>query len=241
MNGTEWLDSLPENPGIERDNKVLEAVKTKLIHCEWYGVTSTYKNHHATFYVCDDALHVDLEDGSRYRPMASATLVQKCADLIPGTMLPTAKIMDLSYLQADVVLDATVLPAGPDMDTATRSKFYNVNFEKKRAKKTGLIRDCGKAWILHNNLGNKIDLAINYGFYDKKAIYKNPQGIKVWQNIGTRHNRYHEDYSQVLILMLDQCELNGNLVNISDLAKDPELSYLLNYEGKLKYLRQPGI
>lgn len=235
--GNEWLASLPNNPCLERDQLILDAVQSGQARCNWVSVTSTIPNHTAIFQVCDDAVWIDLDDGSRFRFQVSARLAQQCADAM-DVSFTTAKICDLAYQQADIKLAATILPAGPEMVTTARSITFNEALEKKRNGAEGLIRDCGKAWILDNALKFSAG-AVNYGFYDPHAAYVNPHGIKMWQNIGTKHNQLHTDYSQVLILMKKQCVVDGQDSNISSIAADKTLSYLLNYDGVLHYTAQP--
>ncbi|HVI39646.1 MAG TPA: hypothetical protein VM577_03215 [Anaerovoracaceae bacterium] len=240
MNGSEWLASLPELPGADRDKKILDSVNDGIASCQWLSIVSDIPGNHAVFQVCDDAVHVDLDDGSRFRMQATARVAQQVADLM-GASLITAKISDLAYKQANVILSSCPLGAGSDMVTTTRSKTYNTQVEKKRAGQSGIIRDCGKAWILDNALAYSLG-AVNYGFYDKGAPSVGPGGFKMWQTVGTRHNALHTDYSQTIILMESVCELNGEAgVPIINLMKDPKLAPLLNYSGVLKYTRQPGV
>lgn len=241
VTGSEWLSSLPENPGPNRDKMVLDAVTSGLAHCEWMPIDVQIDNHKATFYVSDDAFRVDLDDGSRFRFQVSATLAQKCADVVAAS-LPTSKICDFAYNQASVVLPATILPASPQMASTTYSKNFNNHLELKRNNKTGLIRDCGKAWILDNKLltgqfDNK--QAINHGFYSPDSPFKNKLGVPTYQVDGSAHDNEHEDYSQLLILMLSKCIVNGQESNVIDVMKDPVISLLLNYDGILKCTRQP--
>ena len=241
--GYEWLTNLPEKPGKERDTIILDAVSAGIVSCQWLPITSSINNHTATFYVCDDALYAEFGDGTRFRPQCTATMTQQAADILGASMI-TAKISDLAYQQADVVLDAQPLPAGPDMVTTTKSKQYNELVEKKRAGRTGLIRDCGKAWILHNAIVPVVmgaRGAVNYGFYSKSANSKNNTGNFLWQNCGFRHNLQHQDYSQTVILMSGECIVDGNEMKVLDVMLDKELSYLLNYEGVVKYTRQLGV
>lgn len=240
MNGSEWLDSLPENPGNDRSAKILEAFSENLVVCTWTPITSSIPGHTATFQVCEDAVYVELDDASRFRFQVDARLAQRCADLLEASPI-TSKISDLAYQQATVKLTATVLPAGADMVTTTKSKQWNVSLEKKRAGQTGLVRDCGKAWILSNQLGAKPNAAINYGFYDPHAPYANNVGIKMWQTLGTRHDSAHTDYSQTLLVMSKTCEVDGQEMQVADVMKDPTLCKLLSYEGVLKFTRQPGV
>lgn len=239
MDSQSWLNSLPNNPGAARDQAVLDAISGGIVICKWSPIVSTIPGHTATFQVCEDAAYVELPDFSRFRFQVSATLAQKCADLLNASFI-TAKISDLAYKQAQVVVGVSTLSPGPDMVTTDKSKQFNTAVEKKRAGRTGLFRDCGKAWILSNRLSTSTS-AINYGFYDKSAPYISQGGLKMWQTIGTRHDRSHTDYSQTLFLMSKTCEVDGQSANVVDVMKDPKLASLLSYEGVLNFTRQPGV
>lgn len=237
MDAQTWYNSLPTGASTDRDQMVLDAISSGLSTINWLPVTSTIDDHTAIFKVCDDAVHIELSNGNRFRFQVTANLTQQCADLLDASMM-TAKLMDLSYQQASLKIDATILPALSQMSSTYYSKHWNSLLEKKRVGHTGLFRDCGKAWILDNKIASSAG-AVNYGFYDRKALYTNPQGIKMWQTLGTRHNASHQDYSQTLFLMSNTCEVDGQDVNIMDIMKDPILSHLLNYGGILKYTKQP--
>lgn len=238
MNGNEWVSKLPNLPGPTRDKMILDAVAGGLAYCGWEHVRSTIDGNEAIFFVTDDAFRVDLEDGSRFRFPVSAKLSQQCADAVHCSLM-TPKIMDLSYQQATVKLGATMLPAKPDMVTIAKSKLYNQEVEKKRAGRTGLIRDCGKAWVISNRLSKSPVVGVNHGFYDPKAPYLSPVSqLKLWQNRGTFHDRNHTDYSQTLQLMSSRCVLNGQSVPVVELMVHPVLCKLISDEGKLLYTRQ---
>lgn len=240
MNGSEWLSTLPENPGLNRDVQVLQAISEGIAICTWTPVISTYQNHQATFQVCEDAVYVILDDNSRFRFQVNAHLAQLCADALNASLI-TSKISDLAYQQAKIKLAATTLPAGPDMVTTSKSKKWNVEVEKKRNGQEGLLRDCGKAWILSNQLGQYPNVAINYGFYDPKAPYANKFGTRMWQTIGSRHDSAHTDYSQTLILMSKVCQVDGQDMKIQEVMQSHELAGLISDEGVLRFLRQPGV
>lgn len=244
MNGSTWLASLPENPGNERDNKILDAISNGIVVCRWKALQTTHQKHQATFYVCEDAAHVVLDDGSRFRFQVSAKLAQLCADALNASLI-TSKISDITYQQTKIKLSATTLPAGPDMVSTSKSKFWNTKVEQKRktAKlaEDDFVRDCGKAWILTNRLGGKPNLAANYGFYDIRAPHANKIGQKMWQTVGTRHDSAHTDYSQTLLLMSQTCEVDGQQMNVADVMQSLELCGLISDEGILKYTRQPGV
>lgn len=240
MDSQTWINSLPNKLIPERDQLVIKAVEDGLATCQWIPITSTYKDQTGIFYICDDAVRVELPDTSRFRFQVSAKLSQQCADIMNVSLI-TTKLSDLAYQQSQIIVNVTTLKASPDMDTTNKSKQWNKLVEQKRAGRPGLFRDCGKAWILDNNLKFSSG-AINYGFYDKSAPYVGPGGLKMWQggsHGGGKHNALHQDYSQTLIVVRKDCLINGKYSDISDVAKDPILSYLINYDGILHYTRQP--
>lgn len=243
MNGSEWLNILPnempKKPGTGRDRAVLDAVESGLLTSSWSSIISKIPGYEAVFSVTSDALHVVLNNGQRFRPQCSAWLQQKCADLL-GASLPTAKIMDLSYIQAIVKLEAVTLPAGAKMTLTDYSKMYNLSLEKQRNGRDGLIRDSGKTWCLSNRISESAIKAINYGFYSKSG-YVNNVGLKLFQTLGGRHDFLHQDYSQCILLMSSMCMLNGEMVPIQKIMSDPKLCQLISYEGVLKFQRQPNV
>jgi len=238
-NSIDIVNSLPENPTPERNQIIIKAVEDKLIKFNWVPITSEIPGHKAIFYVTEDAGYFELENGYRYRPQVTATMTQQCADILGASMV-TAKIMDLSYKQAVIVEDATILTAGPEMSSSTYSKKYNDLVEKKRTGRSGLFRDCGKSWLLSNHLPTSAG-AVNYGFFYKDAPAISAGGLHLYQNIGSMHNAQHLDYSQVLFLMDSTCTVDDVTCNVKDIMQDKELCHLINYDGILKYIRQPHV
>jgi hypothetical protein len=234
------IDEFPLVAGADRDQAILNAVFSGETTVNWMPITSTIPGHTAVFQVCDDAIRIETTDGVRFRPEVSARISQLAADMLNASLM-TAKIMDLAYQQANVVVDATILPASADMTTTAESKVWNSQVESKRAGRMGLFRDCGKAWILDNALAGSAG-GVNYGFYSSQAIYTNPHvpSIKLWQNVGSRHNATYEDYSQTLQLMLNTCLVDGISMPVATVMADSVLSNLLNYGGILQFSRQPG-
>lgn len=236
MNAQEWLSQLSEQPGAIRTNQILQALEGGLVVSDFAEVVSAAPDHEARFYVNLDALHVPLDDGSRFRFPVTAKLAQQIADIL-DLSLPTSKVMDLRHLNSNK-LNATVLQAGPQMSSTSYSKTFNQRLEAKRNNQEGIISDIGKPWIIDNQLANSQGATL-YGFYDSKAPFTNSIGLKMWQLISTRHNNSHTDYAATCLLMKNSCLLDGTETTIQDLAKHPTYSKLLNYSGPLKFLRTP--
>lgn len=244
-----WLAALPNDARTpEYSTHVLQGVHDRILRCEWLPVVSQARGHRAVFYVSDDAMHVVRGDGSRWRPQASAELLQHVADIL-GASLCTSKVCDLAYEQAI----GPVLRACPE-DTSTPEKQalmskrvdsddYNNHVEEQRAGREGLLRDVGKTWVLSNLLSQRAagTIAVNYGFFDPRAPYLSHSGQRLWQSRGTRHSNSQFDYSQTLILMTDQCELDGDVVPVAKIMQSVDLADLISDEGPLKFIRQPGV
>jgi len=229
----DWITTLPEEPCEERSRMTIEAVKSGLAVIEFADITSTYKEHTATFRISKDAAYIDTEDG-RFRFQVSAKTAQICAEELK-CMLPTDKLMDIRHLSSNK-LDATLLTAGKNMSSTIYSLDFNKKLNDKITSYDTIISDIGKPWINSNKLAYSKGACL-YGFFDTKAPFHNSIGLNLWQDVGTKHNILHEDYSSTLILVQQTCNLDGQEVEIKDIISDKTLSYLLNYDGILKYTK----
>lgn len=229
----DWINNLPEMPGEKRDNLFLKSIESGMAICQWSEIESTYEGHVGKFQVNTDAVYIEYENG-RFRFPISAKNAQIAADMVGGMFL-TTKIMDLRHLNSNK-LNATLLNAGPNMSSTTYSKDFNNKIEIKRKGFKGIVSDCGKPWILDNKLSISAGACL-YGFYDVNANNVNNIGLKLWQNVGTKHNNMHQDYSSTLLLMEKICEVDNVKMEIKEIAKDKILSNLINYNGILNYVR----
>lgn len=111
-----------------------------------------------------------------------------------------------------------------------------------------LVQTVGKHWILTNKTATS-GMAANYGWHFKGASFGgltfepsvSLPGVRVIQGIGTKHDRFHADYSQTCVLASQSVVYQGQDRLLSDLLQDPEASKLLSVEGPLKNVRQPGV
>lgn len=236
--GSDWLAAYPYNPCPERDEHVMAAAESGLLNCDWASVTSFDRGRRATIPVTADALYVVLDDGSRFRPMVTAKLQQRLADHFGG-YLPTSKVCDLAYDQASPQIDAQTILDVDHMMTSELSKKWNVMMEAQRAGRTGLVRDCGKSWILSNLLSQRQDVGVNYGYFSHKAPYESHSGYRMWQTRGSRHNAEHQDFSQVCHLMGGVALVFDEGVPMETMLTHPNYYEIVSDEGALKLTRQP--
>jgi len=149
-----------------------------------------------------------------------------------GAKLTLAALAGLGILlltrKAAAAATTDVLPPMPSSDT--------------------LLQTVGKAWILTNKIAQS-GKAANYGWHFPgksfgglafEASVSLPN-VRVIQGIGTKHDRYHTDYSQTCVLASQSCIYQGQERLLSDLLVDPEASKLLSVEGPLQIVRQPGV
>jgi hypothetical protein len=124
---------------------------------------------------------------------------------------------------------------------------YYVTDETDRDSEPALTSTVGKTWLtLCNDLTQLKNLAffpagedgaVNYGWHYPDF----PTGGMI-QTKGHKHDRWHADYSQIVILMLAKMLVDGVEMNVLEVAQSPDLAPLvMGSEGVLKILRQPGV
>ena len=244
------IDSLPNNNCKERDDILFGAINSS--EYKFAEITSTYNNNSAIVRVFEDALKID---GVRIN--VGAKLEQQIADQL-GCLLMTAKISDLRYKQAKTIIkphtrwDKT---GGKLMSTTEWMKWHSDKIQEDLDKKLehGIIATVGKHWIIDKKLDNPHipRQAINYGWHyignlagvpkDLPVLYKEMPGVKMIQSRGDHHDSSHTDYSQVCVLVARECVVNGKAMDLVDVLKDKELSYLASHEGPLTVWRQPEV
>jgi hypothetical protein len=74
--------------------------------------------------------------------------------------------------------------------------------------------------------------AANYGWFRNDGTPIQPLGLA--------HNLHHVDYSQVMRLVRRDVIVDGQVRDIQEVARDPELAPLLSNEGVIMSWRQPG-
>lgn len=227
---------LPEQAGAEREAAILEAVRSGAYEpITWLPVTSEARGRRAMIYVAADALKID-----GVRVNVTATTAQQIADLL-GASLPTVMLVDLAWEQADVRCTPCLQPPGPQMASTGAMRRHSQAIDGKVSSRSGLIRTVGKDWVLHDRLLSREDVACNYGWPDPKAPYLSWNNEKVWQPLGTAHNRFHVDYSQTCTLVRRAMLVGEEEHCLLQVMQDSELSWLVSYDGAMRVTRMPGI
>lgn len=236
--------SLP-NPGPARDAAVIAAITNGDYEAGFADVTSTIPGHTATFRIFPDALKI-----GGVRVTLSAYLEQTVADML-GCSLLTAKLMDLLFQQASLILPPhTQVPDATMVTTAVMEKQSAWIDSQIPAGQTGIIQTLGKGWLIDNLLLRPatVGKAINYGWHFRGSFQGQSwapsvtnSSVRVVQNRGWAHAPQEVDYSQNCILVSRQCVVDAQPRDLLDVFADPTLAGLANADGVLKVTRQPGV
>jgi hypothetical protein len=222
------LEKFPEH-SKEREDLIVAAVAGGAIDPpEWTTIVSNYQGRRAEIKVTKDALTIL---GVRFDVTAEGA--QRIADGLQA-ILPTPRVLQLIWEQADVRLTPCTLPADSQMASTARMIEHSRCVDQRIAGRKGLIVNVGKHWVLTNRIAEKKNLATNYGWFQK--------GRRPIQTVGARHDTAHTDYSQVLRLVKPTIRVDGREVDIRRVGRSPELWGLVSDEGPLLVWRvsSPG-
>jgi hypothetical protein len=145
-----------------------------------------------------------------------------------GCVLPTRKMVDAIYRQADLRLPPQPLPAGPRM----RSSAYYLRHQRMiEAQRDGqplgeLVAGQKKDIVLTNRLYRNPNRIAIYGWHKRRG-----QPI---QPLSTVHGAGYADYSHGVRLVSETVWIDGVPRSIYDVLADPELAPALSDEGPLR-------
>lgn len=188
------------------------------------------------FSVSGDYLAIGTDDDFVRTPM-SGVAAQVIASHL-GMVLPTAKMVDWIYNQADVQLVANPKDWFKDqwrMRYGPNYVLFNQEIEAQRAGLSGLIAGHKKDVVASNLLDQAIDHVAIYGWQDRQG--------RAIQPLSVVHANWYEDYSHGVRLVgpwltvrkVDGATLKLNMV---EALKHPVIGNLLNgNEGPLRDVR----
>ncbi len=213
------LEKFPEH-SKQREELIVAAVAGGAIDPPtWTTIVSNYQGRRAELEVTTDALTIL---GVRFDVTAEGA--QRIADRLHA-ILPTPRILQLIWEQADVRLAPCTLPSVAEMASTARMIEHSKCVDQRIRGRKGLIVNVGKHWVLTNKISERRNLAANYGWFMK--------GRRPIQTVGTRHDTAHTDYSQVLRLVRPVIRVDGRQVDIRQVGRSPELWGLVSDEGPL--------
>ena len=180
-------------------------------------------------WVSSDYLAIGSEQDFVRLPMNPIT-AQRIADHF-GCILPTAKMVDLIYSQANVKLKPKPFPPGPNMVRTAQYVRHNEVIEDQIASRDlrQLIAGHKKDVVISNKLLRKKKKVAIYGWHQMNG--------KAIQPLSTVHGNYYADYSHGVRLIANMMEIEGELVPVAEVLQNPAIASIISYEGTLKNTR----
>lgn len=231
----------------DREKFIFDQVLLGNFEATWVPLTYDISGKKVTLNIMSDALKV-----GGVRVNVSATLQQQLADVFDASLF-TALVADMTYVHAQHVLS----PSPQQISSTVSSMISHDNRIAKQLSSYsgGIVSTVGKHWILDKKVDQQPNRACNYGWHFTGNSFQGIKGfpcaslqktldgkpIKVIQPNATAHDSKHSDYSQICQLVSQQCWVDGIENKFSDLLQNPSLCNLVNHNGILKNVRQPGV
>ena len=146
-------------------------------------------------------------------------------------ILPTPKIVDLIYQNADCKIPPHPLKPGPEMASPKYVNDHNhkVNQDTpKSGSKKSLKAGHKKDVVLSNRLLEKKNRIAIYGWHK-------PSGKPI-QPLSTVHKSDYADYSHGVRLVYNQVWIKNQWIPIGDILSNKELAFALSHEGPIETL-----
>ncbi|MBN1901602.1 hypothetical protein JW926_09800 [Candidatus Sumerlaeota bacterium] len=196
------------------------------------------KKKNAIYYVIPDYLALGNDDDYFLTPM-TPNLAQSLADFA-GCCLPTRKMVNDIYAQAQVKLAPAPIPPSDQMSTVKVFHDHNKRVWKQR-------KDYLKEHPLGSLVaGNKKDVVITNKIHTyqpppRVAIYgwHQPDGKPI-QPLSLVHNASYADYSHGIRLVSLSMTVDGVSHTLTEVLAHPDLSALLSDEGPIPNPRYPN-
>jgi hypothetical protein len=142
-----------------------------------------------------------------------------------GMTLPTPRMVDAIYAQAQVRLSPAPMQPGPQMSSTAYFLRHNATIEGQRQGRGGLISGHKKDVVMASRMASNPGRVAIYGWHRAAG---NPI-----QPVSTVHGASYADYSHGIRLVSRTAYLNGKAVDIDELLGSGRYAYLLNSDGPL--------
>ena len=199
----------------------------KVVPVTMRGELPDGRNVQITVCVSSDYLAIGSDRDFLFVPMRLATALTVASRY--GFTLPTKKMVDAIYEQAQVHLAPQPLPAGNQMRSTDYYRRHNELIAEQRTE-LGVMPGLLTA-------GHKKDLVITnrlWRFPDRVAIYGWHTAINCpIQPLSTVHGAHYADYSHGVRLVSTVICVNGKPMSIFEALADGSLSRVLSGEGPL--------
>ena len=160
-------------------------------------------------------------------PMGLQTALATAAGF--GFVLPTPKMVDAIYEQAEVRLRPQPLPPGPEMRSNAYYREHQRRIREQRIKLNAplgaLIAGQKKDVVVSNRLWQKVDRVAIYGWHQHAGAPIQP--------LSTVHGARYADYSHGVRLVSAVAFVNGQSHSIFEIITDPSLAGIISDEGPI--------
>ena len=146
-----------------------------------------------------------------------------------GFLLPTRKIVDAIYNQADVRVQPSPMKPGPKMRSSPYYLTHNSTIEHQLSgtgDRSQLVAGHKKDLVLTNRLWTRRARVAIYGWHLRRG--------QVIQPLSTVHGGTYADYSHGVRLISDWMEVDGKQASTVAVLQDPKLARLLTSEGTIR-------
>ncbi|HWT83030.1 MAG TPA: hypothetical protein VN648_29970 [Candidatus Methylomirabilis sp.] len=196
------------------------------------GRSASGKTTTATIFVMPDYLAIGSDDDFLRMPMRLSTATEIATQF--HFLLPTRKMVDAIFAQADFRLAPEPLPPGPEMRSTEYYLQHNRIIEEQRqamgAPLGDLMAGLKKDLVLTNRLTRAIGKVAIYGWH-------RPTGIPI-QPLSTVHGARYADYSHGIRLVSDTMLIDGEPRSVYAVLEDPRLAPLVSDEGPIRDTRE---
>ena len=233
--GSELMTSLMATGGAKRDKALTEEVLSgnvprfmrKLTPVTIKGKDSKGKDTTVTLCVTPEYLSVGNNQDFVRVPMGLPAAVRVAEEL--GFVLPTPKMVDAIYSQADIRLAPSPMKPTSQMESTAYFVEHDATVDKQGKKSRAALGDLTagqkKDIVLTTRLRTKTGRVAIYGWHRTNG--------KPIQPLSTVHGAQYADYSHGVRLISQTAFINGKPVNLKDLMQDRELASLVSHEGPI--------
>jgi|SaaInlV_110m_DNA_1040235.scaffolds.fasta_scaffold00099_26 hypothetical protein len=241
LSGTVFASSIESMKLVQREEAILGEISEgnipnflrELVAVET-SITIENTRFNLTFFVTPDYLSIGSDADHLLIPM-TPMLAQRVVDQLGGIM-PTRKMVDLIWNASDVKLPPQPIPPSPEMVTISIFQEHSSMVEVSRSNFISkhppgrLVSGHKKDVILSNQIASKLDKVFIYGWH-----YKNGEPI---QPLYGGHVNWYVDYSHGIRFISNQCLVNGSVMKLTHILKDPLLSQIISDElGAMETIR----
>lgn len=226
MTGSQFGQSILNVPATDqRDNIIIEQCASGNLP-DWMRtfkeINITEKGNTISYFVSPDVLCIG-NDTDFLRVSLNGYSARQVVDMF-GCILPTKKMSDQIWQHADLKMNPVGMGASTHMtNTQTLIDHNNVIEQQRAGRNFNIIAGIKKDIIFYSPLLTyKTNICI-YGWH-----YPNGQVIQGAQYMA--HNILYQDYSHSIRLISRGALLNGKNVDLMDIIKDKQYSYLINDE-----------